>query len=137
MKKLEDIPKKQNFEVPEGYFEKLPGIIQARVAQPSQKEGWWFFSRFSIRFALPAVILLFVGIFWYYRAQMDQSVETILATVQTEDLVAYLSDSDLTTDELLDDVHLNEQDATDIAESVNEFQFSDSEFEEIFKAIEP
>ena len=42
MKKLEDIPKKQNFEVPEGYFEKLPGIIQSRVTQQHKEKSWGF-----------------------------------------------------------------------------------------------
>jgi hypothetical protein len=137
MKKLDDIPKKQSFEVPDRYFEKLPGIIQARVAQPYKTRSWWLTYPFGVRFALPAVIFLVAGIFWYTRSHTDQSVETILASVQTEDLMAYLSESDVTTDELLEDVQLNDQDATDITESVYEFQFSDSEFEEIFKEIEP
>ena len=39
MKKLEEIPKKEVFKVPEGYFENLPGIIQARVAQQNKVGG--------------------------------------------------------------------------------------------------
>ena len=136
MKKLEDIPKKQNFEVPEGYFEKLPGIIQSRVTQQPKERSWGLDNRFALRFALPVVILLAVGIFWYNRSQTDKSVENILASVQTEDLITYLSESDFTTDELLEDVQLNSQDAMDIEESVYELQFTDSEFEEIFNEIE-
>ena len=136
MKKLDDIPKKQNFEVPEGYFEKLPGIIQSRVTQHHEERRWWFDHRFALRFAVPAVILLAVGAFWYNQSNMNKSVENILASVQTEDLITYLSESDFTTDELLEDVQLNSQDAIDIEESVYELQFSDSEFEEIFNEIE-
>lgn len=136
MKKLEDIPKKQNFEVPDGYFEKLPGIIQSRVNQRHKESSWVFGHRFVLRFAVPVVILLAVGIFWYSSSQMDKSVENILASVQTEDLITYLSESDFTTDELLEDVQLNNQDAIDIEESVYELQFSDSEFEDIFNEIE-
>ena len=136
MKKLEDIPKKQNFEVPEGYFEKLPGIIQSRVTQPHKERSWGLDYRFALRFAVPAVILLAIGIFWYSRSPMDKSVENILASVQTEDLITYLSESDFTTDELLEDVQLNNEDAMDIEESVYELQFTDSEFEEIFNEIE-
>jgi len=136
MKKLEDIPKKQNFEVPEGYFEKLPGIIQSRVTQQQKERSWGLDQRFALRFALPAVILLAIGIFWYSRSPMDKSVENILASVQTEDLITYLSESDFTTDELLEDVRLNNEDAMDIEESVYELQFTDSEFEEIFNEIE-
>ena len=136
MKKLEDIPKKQNFEVPEGYFEKLPGIIQSRVTEQQKERGWGLDHRFALRFVVPVVILLAAGIFWYSRSQMDKSVEKILASVQTEDLITYLSESDFTTDELLEDVQLNNQDAMDIEESVYELQFSDTEFEEIFNEIE-
>jgi hypothetical protein len=136
MKKLEDIPKKQNFEVPEGYFEKLPGIIQSRVTQQHKARSWGFDYRFTLRFAVPVIILMAIGIFWYSRSQMDKSAENILASVQTEDLITYLSESDFTTDELLEDVQLNSEDAIGIEESVYELQFTDSEFEEIFNEIE-
>jgi hypothetical protein len=136
MKKLDDIPKKQNFEVPEGYFEKLPGIIQSRVTQRNKETSWVFDLRFALRFAVPVVILLALGIFWYSRSPIEKSAENILASVQTDDLITYLSESDFTTDELLEDVQLNSQDAIDIEESVYELQFNDSEFEEIFNEIE-
>jgi hypothetical protein len=54
MKKLEDISKKNIFEVPDGYFEKLPGIIQARVAKPESTP--WFVP--TLKFALPIVAVL-------------------------------------------------------------------------------
>ena len=136
MKKLDDIPKKQNFEVPEGYFEKLPGIIQSRVTQQTKERIWVLDVRFALRFAVPVVILLAVGIFWYGQSHMEKSVENILASVQTEDLITYLSESDFTTEELLEDAQLNSQDAIDIEESVYELQFNDSEFEKIFNEIE-
>lgn len=136
MKKLEDIPKKQNFEVPEGYFEKLPGIIQSRVTKPREDASWWSAYRYSVRLVLPAVIFVVAGIFWYNHSQGDKNVENILASVQTEDLVAYLNEGDLTTDELLEDVEFNDQDAMQIEESVFELQLSDPAFEEIFNEIE-
>ena len=137
MKKLEDIPKKQVFEVPDGYFEKLPGIIQSRMTETSVKEHWSPFYRYGLRFALPAVLLLAFGIFWYQHSQENKSAEGILASIQTEDLVAYLGESDLTTEELLDEVHLNDDDANQIEESVYEFHLEDSDIEEIFNEIEP
>ena len=136
MKKLEDIPKKRAFEVPEGYFEKLPGVIQSRIAKPGEQRSWWSAYSYSLRFALTAVTLLVFGIFWYNHSQQDKSAESILASIQTEDLVAYLGEADLTTDELLDGVHLNEDDVNQIEESVFEFNLNDSEFEEIFNEID-
>lgn len=132
MKKLEDIPKKQIFEVPEGYFEKLPGIIQSRVVKPQLERSWWFTYRYSLRFALPAVILLAAGIFWFNSSQTDLNAENILASIQTEDLITYLDEADLTTEELLEHVELDAEDVSTIEESVYEFQFSDSDLEEIF-----
>jgi hypothetical protein len=60
------------------------------------------------------------------------SAETILASIQTEDLVAYLDDADITTDELLEQVQLDHEEITNIESSVYEFPLSDSDYEEIF-----
>lgn len=113
MKKLEDIPKKNIFEVPEGYFEKLPGIIQARVAKPEPIR--WFVP--SLKFALPVLALVAVGIFWF-TSQTGQSIEEQLSRIQTEQLVAYLDDSDLTMDDLAETVTWSESDLNELEEKV-------------------
>lgn len=136
MKKLEDIPKKQIFEVPEGYFEKLPNIIQSRVTQQSEVKSLWSSYRYTLRYALPVVVLLVAGIFWFNRSEAPGNAESILASIQTQDLVAYLSESEFTTEELLDDVELDTEDAIQIEGAVYEFQLSDSDFEEIFNDID-
>lgn len=117
MKKLEEIPKKEVFKVPEGYFEKLPGIIQSRVAV-EHKNGVRPVFSFALRFALPAILLAAVGIFWLNREQVATTPESILASIQTEDLVAYLNTADLTTEELLDHVILDTEDANEIEQEV-------------------
>ena len=137
MKKLEDIPKKQIFEVPEGYFEKLPGIIQSRVSQHHEKKAWWLVYSYGLRYALPAVIILVAVIFWFKRPGTEASAENMLASIQTEDLITYLNDGDLTTDELLEDVELSAEDVSSIEESVYSSQFDDSDIEEILNEIEP
>jgi hypothetical protein len=136
MKKLEDIPKKQIFEVPEGYFEKLPGIIQSRVTQHREEKKWWLEYNYSLRLALPAIILLVVGIIWFSDTPKDLNAENLLASIQTEDLITYLNEDELTTEELLEHVILDAQDINTIEESVYEFELTDSELEEIFYDIE-
>ncbi len=136
MKKLEDIPKKNPFEVPEGYFEKLPTTIQARVANESQRSNPAY--RFVLQFAIPVVaILVAVGVFWIGSPSSDISAESILASIQTEDLVAYLKDTDFTTEELLDAIELDVEDANQIEEAVFEFQMDDTDIESILNEIEP
>lgn len=137
MKKLEDIPKNQFFEVPEGYFEKLPGIIQSRVTQHQEKRAWWPAYTYGLRYALPAVTLLVAIIFWFNRPGTEANAENILASIQTEDLITYLNEGDLTTDELLEDVELSSEDVSSIEESVYSSQFNESDIEEILNEIEP
>ena len=134
MKKLEDIPKKEVFDVPEGYFEKLPGMIQSRVGKSAAigRPVWVY----GLRYALPAVILLAVAIFWYERSSADHSPEGLLASVQTEELVAYLNDTDLTTDELLEQVHLDGVDASEIESDVYGLNISADDLDTILDDID-
>jgi hypothetical protein len=137
MRKLEDIPKKEIFTVPDGYFETFPGIVQSRVAernQPSLKTSPVF--RYSVRFAIPLLVLLAVGVFWYTRQPGGTDAETILASVETEDLMVYLQESDLSTEELMDHLPLDADDADDIHDAVYELNFSDNELEEIIDDID-
>lgn len=107
MKKLEDIPKKDLFKAPDGYFDKLPGIIQARVVKPEPKSIWVP----VLKFALPVLALVTVGIFWFSNPA-TQSLETELASIDTDQLVAYIDINeiawedeevtDLSADELLE-----------------------------------
>jgi hypothetical protein len=113
MKKLEEIAKKNIFEVPDGYFDKLPGIIQARVAKPEPTR--WLIP--TLKFALPVLALVAVGIFWF-TAQTGQSIEEQLSGIQTEQLVAYLDDSDLTMDDLAETVTWSESDLNELEEKV-------------------
>lgn len=135
MKKLEDIPKKQIFEVPDRYFENLPGIIQSRVAN-SPKETMRPGVRYSLQFALPAVILFVAGIFWFTQRKANTNAESILASVQTEDLVSYLNDADITTEELLDHVVLDAEAVSNIEESVYQFPLTGTELEELYNDID-
>ncbi len=135
MKRLEDIPKKKVFDVPEGYFEKLPGIIQSRVASREKQSSAVF--RIGLRLAMPALLIGIAVIFWINRSDSRPGAEKILASVQTKDLIAYLKEADFTTDELLDQVQLDADDVAKIEESVYEFELDQSEIEDILTDIEP
>lgn len=132
MKKLEDIPKKEIFDVPEGYFEDLPGKIQKRIAGREERPAFIF----ALRYALPAIVLVAIGMLWYNNGSEDTSAESILASVQTEDLVAFLNDDDLTTEELLEDAALNREDADEIEGAVYELGLSDDDFQDILDEID-
>ena len=134
MKKLDEIPKKQVFNVPDGYFDKLPGIIQARIAEPKteNKTAW----NFALRYALPTVVLLVVGIVWNNQSHKVVNAEQLLSSIQTEDLVAYINDSEITTDELLSDIQLDEEDADAIRGHVFDSNLENESLDDILKEIE-
>jgi hypothetical protein len=50
--------------------------------------------------------------------------------------MAYLSEAEVSTDELLESVTLDAQDVMNIEDSVYEFQVSDSEYEDILNEFE-
>ncbi len=68
-------------------------------------------------------------LFWFDRSTTDQNAETILASLETQDLVAYLEEADFTTEELVESGMLDAADVTQIEDEVYEFKLSDKDFE--------
>lgn len=100
MKKLEEIPKKAFFEVPDGYFDKLPELIQARITKNTPPETRPYL-RYALQYALPIVILLVAALI-FLKPHQPPDAESLLASVSTEELAAYLEQSDISLDELLE-----------------------------------
>ena len=88
--KLDDIDKKPQFEVPEGYFEDLPMRIQKRIEakRPVRK----VFVSWSLAIAT-SISLILISIFTF-RAN-DNPVDQLLAEVPHMELVAYLDQLEL------------------------------------------
>lgn len=101
MKKLEDIPKNHPFKVPEDYFDRLPAKIQSRITEESGVKETTPYFRYALQYALP-VILIAIATVFYLRPTVQQDADSLLATVSTDELVAYLEQSEMTTDELLE-----------------------------------
>ena len=108
MKKLDDIPKKGIFEAPDGYFDRLPGIIQARVAATNPRKVERLYLRYALRYALPVILLVTIGIF-LLRPKPTPSAEEMLASVNTPDLVSYLEETDITVEQLLYAIEVDDE----------------------------
>jgi len=137
MKKLEEIPKKIIFTVPDNYFDKLPGIIQSRtVIENKFKKP---FLGYVVRYGLPTIALVAI-LFWFLLStttrKPDADAESLLAVIETEDLVAYLNDSDLTSDEVMEFIEFNIEDLNEIEERIFEIDLSEKESENIFDEID-
>lgn len=135
MKKLDDIPKKNIYEVPDGYFDQLALKIQARteVISPTRSVNRW---AFALRYALP-VIIVAVALVFIFRPKSVQNTEQLLATIPSEHLVAYLDDSDISVQDLLEIVNFDEADADSLNTQVQgEYlinEFDSSEFKSVLE----
>jgi hypothetical protein len=136
MKKLEDISKKNFFEVPEGYFDDLPGIIQARIAHQKPLPAWRLSWAPTWRYALPVTVLVAAGIFWFKSSSISipstADVEAELSSVPPSQLAIYLDDHELTTEDLVETVTWSADDLNDLENSVYAaFDVSHQEIEKI------
>jgi hypothetical protein len=101
MRKLEDIPKKTPFQVPDGYFDQLPTVIQSRMAKGVKAPRAGTLS-LSLKFALPIVALVVAGIFWFRPAS---SPENPLEGIDTEQIALYLGNTELID---IEEIHDND-----------------------------
>ncbi len=108
MKKLEDIPKNHPFKVPEDYFDRLPAIIQSRIAEKSGVKETTPYFRYALQYALPVILIAIAAVF-YLRPTVQPGADSLLAAVSTDELVAYLEQSEMTTDELLENMDFDSE----------------------------
>jgi hypothetical protein len=127
MKRLDEIPKKTPFEVPEGYFEKLPGRIQARIAKPEPEIAW---GKVAVRYALPLVVMGAAAVF-FLTNRPSLSPEEVIASIDSEQLVAYLEDAEVNTDDLLDVISLEPMEVESIEmDALGDFLMDETTAEE-------
>lgn len=133
--KLDDIDKKPFFEVPEGYFEQLPGKIQARIGTERKSERAFVF-KYKLQYVIPAALILMVGLIWLVKQQAPTDVESMLATVDTEHLVAYLNDSELTTEDVMEEIDFSVTDIEEIESEVYQLPLEEESFDALLDDID-
>jgi hypothetical protein len=77
-----------------------------------------------------------VGVMWLFRPAPANDVDSLLASVETEQLVAYLNASDLTTEDVLEEVDFSLDDIDDIETEVYQLQLEDESFDDILDDID-
>src|SRR5690606_7786940 len=90
---LDGLPKKQPYQVPEDYFDKLPNRIMQRVtAEPKPAWNWLPILPAPLRMALASVVLLlaFVGVFFLNHDVAVTSEPNQLAQVSDQEIMDYL-----------------------------------------------
>ena len=130
--------KKLPFEVPERYFEQLPSAIQNKTQKSkNSKEISFGFGHQQIKWALiPAAMAVFVLGYSLFFTKKTQTVNTddLIAQVSSQDLIAYLEMSDLSTDEIISTVNFEEMDLefeNTEPDMLDELNFSDEEMDDL------
>ncbi len=94
-KGLDGLNRKLPFDVPEGYFDKLPAIIQARIPASPEKRPYisWSWQRSA---ALVAAMSLILALVWFtYPRQQGPLGSERLSQVSNEAILEYLAEEDL------------------------------------------
>lgn len=131
MKKLEDIPKRDPFEAPEGYFDKLPGMVQARVSRPESlwKRLAW---RPLLQFAVPSLVIAVLAVIYFAEPSTDKlSTQELLANIDTDTIADYLLESDLTTEDFLESLDLTQLQADSLEFDSPTLDFSENEWNDV------
>ena len=127
--KVEDLPKKQPYTVPDDYFKELPGIIQTRAVKPEQINTPIFSWSSSLKYALPIIALAIMLSYFGIRLSNDNiNVQAMIDEIPTEELVSYLTESEISTEELLSLINVNELDIDGMIEENIEL-LNDSEWD--------
>ena len=111
MKKLEDIKKENIYKVPERYFDELPMRIQDRISSKSESIPATAFNwSIAVKVAVPAFVIIITVLFGVFIRTNNsyQDVDTILAQVSTEDMITYLQSTDISIDEILNEIQYDE-----------------------------
>lgn len=109
--KLEDLENKLPYREPEGYFEKLPSVVQSRIYERvSEKENSFSVSWSWKRTALLGAAASVVGILlWVTYPQRQHSLgEETLSQVSDDEIITYLKDNHITQQEMTEQPQIKE-----------------------------
>lgn len=136
MKNLDNIPEKEIFKVPDGYFDTLPSRIQARIVNDGRLKKQSFVFAYKLQYIIPTILLLGIGVYWHTGMQNGSNAESILASVKTEELIAYLHETELTTEDVLNNIEFNMQDVQDIEAEAYELNLDNDDLQHILGDFE-
>lgn len=135
--KLEEIEKKNIFEVPEGYFDALPMAIQKRIESKEKKTFSLPSFSFSLKNAFPLLFVTIATVFIYKSYYNSTSTKNLLEGVNTETLVAYLSESEITEEEIIKSVNHAQFDFQSApANSLEAIDFEETTLDKLSKDLE-
>ncbi len=136
--KLDSFEKKNIYTVPDRYFEELQANIQATVIEKKR-----FYQlpavNLGLRLALPAAFFLaFIVYAGFFKSEQlpVENFDTMISAVTTEDLMAYLEDSEISTEEIIDNVSFDDMMLEDEMDILNSDDLDDINLDEMIDDLD-
>lgn len=136
---IESIERKNIHQVPDGYFDDLPLKIQSRITQREASTPSVFVFIMRLAGGLTAAAVIFV-LGWYNFPTQNNSLsaDEILASIQSEDLIEYLYEENISTEDILasvdEDFLIDEVDYLET--EIMSKSLSDEELESIYSEMD-
>ncbi len=135
--KLDSIEKRNVYTVPDRYFEELQANIQAKAVA---KKPIYKLPAFNLglKLAIPtAFVVLFMIYSGFFKSGLQPvgNFDTMLSEVTTEDLVAYLEDSEISTQEIIDNVSFDDIELENETDIINT-DLDDADINEMIDDLE-
>lgn len=85
---LENIEKRESYQIPENYFEELPGRVMQNIHQEQRKKR----TIFTAAVAAIAILVVAVGVFFTYNtpnqsSEIVQTQQTAIASLEEEEIL--------------------------------------------------
>lgn len=135
---IESLKRKNIHQVPDGYFDELPLKIQSRVNEEKEITSPIFISRMQMVWSVTAAMTIFLIGWFFYPQDTTSSTEQLLASIDSEALIEYLYEEDISTDEILaiiDEDHILGELETLETEIINE-ELSEEDLESIYSELD-
>jgi hypothetical protein len=116
--KMDSKNKGNLFKVPKNYFETLPDKIIAKAKANEAKKPEASIKPLYVYVTAIAASLLILAVIIFNDTTQPLSPEEILADISTSELIDYLADTDINTDDIMEEV-----DWTDVALDFNELDY--------------
>ena len=131
------VNKDHPFEVPKNYFRDLPSTIQERTTENKKGFSWSWNWETQRKWALvPAMLVVMITGYFVYQGQQTEQFDTdaLIAQVSSEDLIAYLDATDISTEEIIGSVDFEGLDleySNEETDMLDELNFSGDDLDDI------
>ena len=136
---IESLERKNIHQVPDGYFDGLPLKIQSRINEEKEISSSVLVSRMQLTWAMTAAVVIFlIGWFIYPQSNEVYTTDQLLAGIESEDLIEYLYEEDISTDEII--ASINEEYLIDELSTIEtdmvDSELSDEDLESIYSELD-